>query len=73
MKGLLFIVLIYLITLAFCVAVKIITVKFNGKKKSIIKDTPKIYYVTPQKKARKKQDDTIPIKATVIEKEKIEN
>lgn len=69
MKGLLFIVLIYLFTLFFCIAVKIVTVKIESKKKGAVKDTPKIYYVTPQKKVRKKVDDTIPIKATVVEKE----
>lgn len=69
MKGLLFIVLIYLFTLLFCIAVKIITAKIESKNKSATKSAPKIYYVTPQKKARKKVDDTIPIKATIVEKE----
>ncbi len=69
MKGLLFIVLIYLFTLIFCIAVKIITAKIESKKKSANKSAPKIYYVTPQKKVRKKVDDTLPIKATVVEKE----
>ena len=69
MKGLLFIVLIYLFTLFFCIAVKIVTAKIESKKKGAVKDTPKSYYVTPQKKVRKKVDDTIPIKATVVEKE----
>ena len=72
MKGLILIFLIYAITLALCIAVKTITNK-QGKKKSIRADTPKIYYVTPQKKARKKTNDTIPIKATVVEKEKLNN
>ncbi len=73
MKGLIFIFFIYLLTLAFCIAVKIVTSKLDGKKKSIREDTPKIYYVTPQKKARKKTDNTIPIKATVVEKEKLKD
>ncbi len=73
MKGLIFILAIYLLTLALCVAVKIVTSKFDGKKKSIREDTPKIYYVTPQKKERKKTDNTLPIKATVVEKERLKD
>lgn len=71
MKGLILIFIIYLLTLALCAIVKIINNKLDGKKKSIHVDTPKIYYVTPQKKARKKIDNTIPIKATMVEKEKL--
>ncbi len=71
MKGLLFIFIIYLLTLALCIGVKLILNKLEIKKGSSREDTPKIYYVTPQKKARKKQDNTLPIKASVIEKEKI--
>lgn len=71
MKGLILVFIIYALTLALCSAVKIISTSRNGKKKSIRTDTPKIYYVTPQKKARKKTNDTIPIKATVVEKERI--
>ena len=71
MKGLILVFIIYILTLALCITVKIIAGKSGSKKKSTLADTPKIYYVTPQKKVRKKTDDTIPIKATVVEKERI--
>lgn len=73
MKGLLFIFIIYGLTLLLCVGVKVIFSRLDDKKRSPKEGTSKIYYVTPQKKARKKQDNTIPIKASVIEKEKIDN
>ena len=70
MKGLIFILVIYLLTFTICIAVKIILEKYYKNKKGDEVSSPKIYYITKPKK-QKEQRSVIPIKATVVEKENI--
>ena len=70
MKGLLFIIIIYGLAFLGCAVIKFLLNKSNKKSSS---DTPtaKIYYVTKNSKKVKKPNSVIPISATVIEKQKI--
>lgn len=72
MKGLLFIILIYLVCFSALVITKIVYYYLkNLNKKGSKNPAPKIYYVTPSKTSKKKQNNpTIPIKSTIVEKEK---
>ena len=70
MLGLLFIGLIYGITLAFCAAVKFILRGIHVKKRDGSAPSPKIYYVKVNKGGKKKKPSpTVPISGTVIDKE----
>ena len=73
MKGLLFILIIYILTFAFCIAAKLVLEKLKTKKGNANDSAPKIYYVTKQKKPRNQTSGVLPIKATVVEKENLEN
>ncbi len=74
MKGLIFIVIIYALTLTLCVSVKFFSSKLpKNNKRGSAQATPKIYYVTTKKKQKKKPSSTLPIKASVVEKERFED
>ena len=62
--------IIYALTIITCAVIKIIMEKVNENKIGGESPPPKIYYVTPTKK-RKEKPSVIPIKASVIEKENI--
>lgn len=76
MKGLIFIIITYLVVIAFCSAIKIIAKKIKGskadiKKESEPKSASKIYYITNTKKRKtpiKKITPDIAIKGSIIEK-----
>ena len=71
MKGLFFIVLIYIVILSVCIVTKIIYAYFTNSNKKGSNPAPKIYYVTSNKNSKKRQNNpTIPIKESIIEKEK---
>ncbi len=68
MKGLIFILIIYLVTFLICLTAKILFKKYYSNRKGDENSSPRIYYITKPKKPREKQS-VIPIKATVVEKE----
>jgi flagellar basal body-associated protein FliL len=71
MKGLIFIVLIYLGILVICIIAKIVYFYFTSvNKKGSETTTPKIYYITPNKSKKTEKNATIPLKETVIKKQK---
>lgn len=74
MKGFLLVIFIYVFSLSVCIGVKILITKNKLKKRSDNKTASKIYYVTTARKPKtKKSNDTVPIKATLVEKETTEN
>lgn len=73
MKGFLIIILIYSLTLITCVLIKYLSQKFEKNKRKGATASPKIYYVTSKKKPKKRANSTLPIKASVVEKEPFEN
>lgn len=74
MLGLLFIALIYGITLTFCAGIKFILNGLKLKKRDGVSPSPKIYYVKVNKGIKKKkQSPTVPISGTVINKEDYNN
>lgn len=76
MKGLIFILVTYLIVVVVCSAIKIIAKKIKGsktdiKKESEQKSASKIYYITNTKQRKtpiKKVTPDIAIKGSIIEK-----
>ncbi|MBE5744244.1 MAG: hypothetical protein E7358_05980 [Clostridiales bacterium] len=70
MKGLIFILIIYAITFLTCVLVKVLLEGRNANKKGDDPSSPKIYYITKQRKPKEKQN-VIPISATLVEKEDV--
>lgn len=70
MKGLIFIVLIYVFILSICIVTKIVYSYFNNPNKKGSTTAPKIYYITNNKNSKKPKNPTIPIKASIVEKEK---
>lgn len=73
MKGLLLIIFIYLLTLGFCAVFKVINQNKGKNKRSDHTATSKIYYVTTKKKPKQKTNQIIPIKASMVEKERLDN
>ena len=70
MLGLVFISLIYLLTLAFCAGIKFVLSGLNAKKRDGKTPSPKIYYVKVNKGTKKKKEvPTVPISGTIIDKE----
>ncbi len=72
MKGFLLIIVIYAVSLCICAVVKLVINSNFLIKKGGDTSPPKIYYVTKHRHRKEKQG-VIPIKASVIEKEDIEN
>ena len=69
MKGFLFVIFIYVFSLAVCVFVKMLIGYKKAKKRSGDNTASKIYYVTTTKKPKSKGNKTVPIQATLVEKE----
>ena len=69
MKGFLFVVFIYVFSLTICMFIKMLIGYNKAKKRSGNNTASKIYYVTTTKKPKSKSTKSVPIQATLVEKE----